>query len=388
VSERLHILFASPVYWPALAFGGPIWAARELNDRAAVAGHEVVVVTTSLVDLHGERTFRTRSAEVGGATVHYLATPARYRWMGITPSLALALRGLSRPDVVHVFGFRDVVTTGVARWARRNDIPYVFEPLGMFMPRVRKVRFKRLFDASAVKNVARGAALLIASSEHEKQQIAATGVVPDRVAVRGNGFPPPAEDTSPPEDTSLRQALGIEGAPLVLYVGRIAKDKGVDVLLDAVRGLDGVHVVFAGPDDGHGVGATLDAAEAAPQTAGRVHRLTPESRPLDLYREADVFVLPSAGESFGMVAAEAAAVGTPVVVTDRCGVAEFLGDDGALVVPYDGGAIREAISRILHDARLRESLRAGGFAAAERYSWAEMARRQEDLYRLAIARGG
>jgi glycosyltransferase involved in cell wall biosynthesis len=288
---------------------------------------------------------------------------------------------------VHVFGFRDVVTTGVARWARRNRVPYVFEPLGMFMPRVRKVRFKRVFDASAVRNVARGAALLVASSELEKGQIVAAGVAPERVAVRGNGFPPPSRETESPK-AGLRQTLGIEGAPLVLYVGRIAKDKGVDVLLDAVRALDGVHVVFAGPDDGHGVGAALDAAETSPKTAGRVHRVIPGSRPLDLYREADVFVLPSAGESFGMVAAEAAAAGTPVVVTDRCGVAEFLGDGGALVVPYDPGAIRDAISRILGDARLRESLRAGGFVAAERYSWAEMAKRQEELYRLAVSRGG
>ena len=66
-------------------------------------------------------------------------------------------------------------------------------------------------------------------------------------------------------------------------------------------------------------------------------------RPLDLYADADVFVLPSAGESFGMVAAEAAAAGTAVVVTDQCGIAEWLSPDGALVVPYNVDAICGAV---------------------------------------------
>ena len=384
MSERLRILFASPAYWPALAFGGPIWMARELNDRAAAAGHEVTVLTTSIVDLHRERTFRSHTRDVEGVTVDYLATPLRYRWMGITPSLPLALRRLPRPDVVHIFGFRDVVTTGVARWARRKGIPYVFEPLGMFEPRVRKVRFKRMFDASFVRNVAGAAALVVTTSEREKRQVIAGGVPADRVEVMGNGFPePPAESSV---GTPLRDRLGIDGAPLVLYVGRLAKDKGVELLLEAVRGIDGAHVLLAGPDDGHGVAARVEALAAAPDMAGRIHRLEPESRPLDLYREADVFVLPSAGESFGMVAAEAAAAGTPVIVTDRCGVAEFLGDDGALVVPFDAAAIGQAVSRILTDEPLRDRIRAGGLAAAARYSWAEMARSQENIYRLAIAR--
>lgn len=385
MSERLRILFVAPAYWPALAFGGPIWAARELNERAAAAGHTVDVVTTSIVDRRHTRTARTRTADVEGVTVHYLATPVRYRWMGITPSLPLLLRRLPRPDVVHVFGYRDVVGTGVARWARKNGIPYVFEPLGMFMPRVRKVRFKRLFDASIVRNVPRHAAVIVASSELEKRQIVASGGRADHVEVRGNGFPPPSADEPP--GTRLRDQLGIDGAPLVLYVGRLAKDKGIDLLLDALPELDGVQLVIAGPDDGHGVVARIDAAAAEPATAGRVHRIEPEERPLDLYREADVFVLPSAGESFGMVAAEAAAAGTPIVVTDRCGVAEYLGD-GALVVPYDRQAIADAISRLLRDDELRATLRTAGLAAAARYSWAEMARRQEELYRLAVARAG
>ena len=145
---ELRVLFATPAYWPATAFGGPIWVQRELARRLVERGHEVEVVTTSLLDLHRRGAARSRVEVVDGAHVHYLATPVRYRWMGVTPSLPLALRRLPRPDAVHLFGFRDVVTTTTASWARMRRIPYVLEPLGMFRPRLRKVRAKQAFDAT------------------------------------------------------------------------------------------------------------------------------------------------------------------------------------------------------------------------------------------------
>ena len=107
--------------------------------------------------------------------------------------------------------------------------------------------------------------------------------------------------------------------------------------------------------------------------------------PLGLFRLADVFVLPSAGESFGMAAAEAAAAGTPVVVTDRCGVADFLGEGEALVVRDDRRAILDAVRSVLADPVLRQRLAAGGVAAARRSSWDAVTGRQEELYRLAVA---
>src|SRR5687767_4326312 len=108
--RKLRILFASPAWWPAVAFGGPVWVGRELTARLAARGHRVEVLTTSLLDVNRPPAGRTRVDDVAGARVHYLGTPLRYRWMGITPSLPLALTRLERPDVVHVFGFRDVVT--------------------------------------------------------------------------------------------------------------------------------------------------------------------------------------------------------------------------------------------------------------------------------------
>jgi glycosyltransferase involved in cell wall biosynthesis len=274
-----------------------------------------------------------------------------------------------------VFGFRDPVTTATAAWARLRGIPYVFEPLGMFRARLRKVAVKRTLDSTLYRGVASGAAAVVVASGIERDDVAAAGVVPpDRIHVRGNGFPEPFE--TPAAD---RGELGIpDGAPVILYVGRIAAGKGIEHLVAAVHELPEAHLVLVGPDDRHGVAETLGG--------DRVDVLGPtDGPPLGLFRLADVFVLPSAGESFGMAAAEAAAAGTPVVVTDRCGVADFFAEGEALVVPDDRTAILDAVRSVLADPLLRQRLSAGGVAAARRSSWDAVTDRQEEIYRLAVA---
>jgi len=367
--KPLRIVFAAPAWAPSRAFGGPVVAAGELVRRLVARGHVVDVLTTTILDLHRRPAARSHVGVIEGATVHYLGTPLRYRWMGITPTLPLALSRLNRPDVVHVFGFRDPVTTGTAAWCRLAHVPYVFEPLGMFQPRLRKVALKRVLDATLYRGVARDAAAVVVASEREREDVIDSGAAAEKVHVRGNGFPEPGAVAT---DGDLREQLGIPpDARVVLYVGRIAAGKGIDHLLAALHELPDAHLVIAGPDDRHGVSAEGE----------RVHTL-PESDepPLHLYPQADVFVLASAGESFGMVAAEAAAAGTPVIVSDRCGIACFFQDGEALVVPYERGAVVEAIRRVLSDGALREQLARGGPAAARRMSWETVTDVQERIY--------
>lgn len=382
---RLRILFASPVWAPSRAFGGPVVAAGELVRRLVARGNEVDVVTTTIVELDSRPALRSSTGIVDGATVRYLSTPLRYRWMGITPTLPVALARLKRPDVVHVFGFRDPVTTGTAAWCRVARVPYVFEPLGMFEPRLRKVALKRALDATLYRGVARGAAAVVVASEREAAAVVEAGVPAEKVRVRGNGFPDPATSTA---NNDLRSGLGIPPtAKVILYVGRIAAGKGIEHLLDATRELRDAQLVIAGPDDRHGTSALIRQAQRDASTKDRVHVLpVTEEPPHDLYPQADVFVLASAGESFGIVAAEAAAAGTPVIVSDRSGIAGFFRDGEALVVPYERDAVVEAVRKVLSDEQLRERLGRGGVEAARRTSWDHVTDVQEEIYRDVAAR--
>src|SRR3954451_9291002 len=195
-ATSVRILFAAPAWAPSRAFGGPVVAAGELVRRLVARGHVVDVLTTTILDLHRRPSARSRLGVVDGATVHYLATPLRYRWMGVTPTLPLALARVKRPDVVHVFGFRDPVTTGTAAWCRLARVPYVFEPLGMFQPRLRKVLLKRALDATLYRGVVGRAAAVVVASPRERADVIACGVDPGKVHVRGNGFPEPGDPDS------------------------------------------------------------------------------------------------------------------------------------------------------------------------------------------------
>jgi glycosyltransferase involved in cell wall biosynthesis len=380
----VRILMATPAYWPAVAFGGPTAMAKKLTEALVCRGHHVDVLTTSLRAIGEPPADRlhTETADVGGVAVHYLATPLRYRWMGITPTLPLWWNRLPRPDVVHIFGFRDVVTTLTAGWARARRIPYVFEPLDMVLPRYRNVPLKVAFDRVLGDRVTGGARVIVANSALERNELVAAGLRRDLIETRPNGFPAPTERAQ----GTLRRALGLEAAPLVVNVGRISFKKGLDLLLEAAAGLD-AQVAIVGPDDGDGTLARLLELRDRLGLRDRVHFVGPTGDPGGAYADADVFVLPSRNESFGMVAAEAAAAGAAIVVTDRCGVAELLDGRGAIVVPCAVAPIRIAIEKLLADPELRARLGAGARDVARETTWDAVAARQEDLYRLALERG-
>jgi glycosyltransferase involved in cell wall biosynthesis len=383
----LRVLVSVPAYWPAHSFGGPIEVMRRIGEGLTARGHDVEVFTTSLTDLYGAGSWHTRVELVDDVPVHYLATPFHFRWMGVTPSLPLHLERIARPDIVHVFGFRDPIGTGVAAWCRLRKIPYVFEFLGMVTPRERKVLLKRALDATVCRGVMPGAAAVLAASGVQQREYLAAGIPDERITVRPRGFPEPF-DAAP--SSRLRDLVGAgDEVPVVLSVGRIAHGKGLELLVRAIADLPGAQLAFVGPDGGHGVLAELLALTECLGVVDRVHFLgiLPRTELLSLYSDADVFALPSSYESFGMVAAEAAAAGAPIVVTDRCGVAELFADRGALVVPYDGEALRAALARLLHDGDLRARLGEEARSVAAEWSWRRVIELQEDVYRRVLSGG-
>jgi glycosyltransferase involved in cell wall biosynthesis len=159
------------------------------------------------------------------------------------------------------------------------------------------------------------------------------------------------------------------------------------MLVRALPALDGVHLAIVGSDDRHGLAGELVQLAVALGVEDRVHLTGPwpsVGPPLELYGDADVCALASAHENFGMVAAEAASAGTPVLLTDRCGIAELLGDGAAVVVSYDLQAVSAGLRRLLGDAPLRARLGEAALAVAAEWSWPRVVELQEDLYRSVL----
>lgn len=198
---------------------------------------------------------------------------------------------------------------------------------------------------------------------------------------------------------SARQSLG--GGRIVLFVGRLQPLKGPDVAVRALAALDELlprdglptRLVVVGGPSGHGRGRTdpedLRRLAAELGVADRVAVLAPrrQTELAQLYRAADAVIMPSRSESFGLVALEAQACGTPVVGSAVSGLARVIGDGGGgtLVHGADPADFAAALVPYLTDAGVRGAAGAAGRARAARYSWQRTAAATLDVYRRVLA---
>lgn len=200
---------------------------------------------------------------------------------------------------------------------------------------------------------------------------------------------------SPGDRGGARCALGLGAHPVLLFVGRIQPLKGLPVAIDALARLrrdDGVLVVVGGPSGPDGP-AELARARARVDRlglAGRVRFVPPQPHHLlsTYYRAADVCVVPSRSESFGLVALESAACGTPVVGAAVGGLRTLVdhGRTGFLVDDRDPGRWAAHIDAVLDDAAGDGELGHQAAHLARGYTWSTAAARLRRLYADLTAR--
>ncbi len=165
-----------------------------------------------------------------------------------------------------------------------------------------------------------------------------------------------------PPDPALRARYAPDGAPLLLYAGRLVTFKGLDHLLDAMALLPHAHLLLAGEGPHH---ANLEARAARLGIADRVRFLgpVPHTDLPGLHAISDVFVMPSTDhETFCLAACEAMSCARPVIASDIGGLVEVVrdGETGLLAPPADSAALAAGIGALLGDAALRVRMGAAG----------------------------
>jgi glycosyltransferase involved in cell wall biosynthesis len=392
----MRILNVTQSYAPFFEFGGPPEKVRALSEGLAQLGHDVTVLTADwglkrrLAELPGEPPAENspfgQKRQVQGVKAVYLANWFHYHAASWNPAIARYLRArLQNFDVVHIFGLYDLLGPRTATAAQNLKIPFVVEPIGMFVPIVRNVRLKRLYHYFYGRKMLASAARVIATSEQEVRELSGGGIQREKIVLRRNGVMQPERI---PERGLFRKTKDIPADALViLFLGRLSEKKSPDLLLKAFSSLPAqiaardVRLVLAGPDE-HGMEAKLNEMAKVLHVAERVQFAGPvfgEAK-WAAYRDADVFVLPSQNENFGNTAAESAAAGTPVIVTEQCGIASLLAE-AALIIPHQEAALVQALKSLLQDEHLRGRLGRQGAEAASRIGWDEPVAEMELLYR-------
>jgi glycosyltransferase involved in cell wall biosynthesis len=392
----MRILNVTETYAPFLEFGGPPVKVRALSEGLARRGHQVTVLTADWgIAKRMERgegkidvemsPFGWRS-EDNGVQAIYLPTWLRYRAVSWNPAVKRYCRArLQNFDVVHIFGLYDLLGPAVAAACRARGVRYVLEPIGMFVPIVRNLLLKGIYHRLWGRTLLEDSSAVIGTSNQEVEELVSRGVPRGKVVLRRNGVEVPG---SWPERGAFRQARGISAeSNLVLFLGRLSAKKSPELLLQAVGSLPAeiggkpVMLVFAGPDEG-GMQGQLEELASRLGIRGRVRFLGAifGAEKWAAYRDADVFVLPSQNENFGNTAAEAVAAGTPVIVSEQCGIAPLLREEAGLSVRHDRAALSEALERVLGDANLHAKLAAGCSKVTLRLGWEEPLKDMDALY--------
>src|SRR5256884_8611203 len=120
--------------------------------------------------------------EENGVQSIYIPTWFRYRRVSWNPAVKRYCRArLQNFDIVHIFGLYDLLGPAVAAASRKRGLPYVLEPIGMFVPIVRNLWLKRMYHAIWGRRLLEGASAVVATSKREAEELAAVGVAQSKV---------------------------------------------------------------------------------------------------------------------------------------------------------------------------------------------------------------
>jgi len=371
----MNIAFVLP--YLADRFGGPVAVAKGMGRSLAGMGHEVSYWATAT---NGDR---HEMASTPGAHLFGVNWPhAWYRSKGLKRGLSDAI---SSADILQIQSVWTYPSYAAGRIACDSDIPYIILPAGTLQPwalgngRMRRLKKMTYFHLIAKSLMDRAACVQTASMQ-EAEQVQKLGyagpvtVIPNGVDIDG------LNDGQGSEADVLWPAL--KDRPVVLFMSRLSPEKGLDLLIPAWADLvkspghgDAI-LVIAGPDY-RGYQETVRAMIDEYGVASRVllTGMVQGARKASLLRRADVFILPSHTENFGIVVAEALACGTPVITTTQTPWEQLREVDAGVQVPPTRRDVRQALRDLLDmpASRRREMGQRGSTLIREHYTWDRVA---------------
>ena len=389
----MKILQVISAFYPAHAYGGTVEVAYHLSKELVRRGHEVTVYTSDSLDKYHRQ--KSSVSEIDGIKVYYFTSlNNRLAWnhrLIFIPSILPRLRReINSFDIVHLHSYYTFLNIATYHYAKKHNIPYVLQAHGSVLPIFKKQRLKKFFNLFWGYRILKDASKIIALTKIEAEQYKEMGVDEDKIEIVPNGIDL-SEYENLPKKGEFRKKYSIrDDEKMILYLGRIHKIKGIDLLVkafaDLINELDGVRLVIVGPDDGFL--STLKRQIRDLKIGDKILFTGPlyEMDKLKAYVDADVYVLPSVYEIFGITVLEACVCGTPVIVTDRCGIADFIDGRGGYVVEYEKDQLRDVIIKVLRDEELRRRFgEEGKRLVREEFGWDKVVGKVEEVYLSLLA---
>jgi glycosyltransferase involved in cell wall biosynthesis len=376
---------------PAWATGGCARFVHEVSKELARRGHEVTVATTDLFTPDNRYEIQKNPEDIDGIRFFRFRTVSnslawKYK-IYVSPGLIHFLRHhLKESQVVHLQDLISVHAIATRKLATRNSIPYVLTGHGSIKWLSENKILNQWFYSQWGRSILRDAKAVTALNDTEIAEYAKLGVEQRKIHVIPNGAC--AKSKQEPRGI-FKSKYGIrEEEKIVLYLGRLHRSKGVDLLLEAFADTDwrsdNSKLVFVGPDEG--MRAVLEKVARDKGIRDRVifTGFISQDEKGAAFSDAEVLVTPSYS-GFPATFLEACASGTPIVTTTNGDSLSWIQDRVGYVVQYDRTQLAQAITHILKDDELRRRFGENGRRIVkEEFGWEKIVDRLEWVYEKCL----
>lgn len=407
----------------SLRHGGPSHAVLGMCRALVRQGQDITVFTTNIDGPYDLDVPLDRPVSMDGVEIRYFQVqwPRSYSF-----SLPLAQglkKEVKRFDLVHIHSILNWPITPAAHYCRKYGVPYIVRPCGILDPvplkkayehgwlpvglDLKRRYFKRkYFRGRSLKgiyqrrhylkktlylllvekrNLERAAAIHFTSSEETRATgpygIGAPGfVVPLGVDLNGTRWDSVSVD--------FRSRHGLQGKKIILFLSRLDSKKGLDLLIPALGSLvaarkDIVFVLAGSGQPNYEEEVRMQLRQNGLASCAILTGFVDGETKWSIFKEADIFVLPSYHENFGIAVVEAMSVGLPVVITNKVGIHEEVSRAGAgFVVSENKDELARALADLLDNSTARRTMGKEGRRLVERkFSWEHGAGQLSGIYR-------
>jgi len=363
----------------SLIYGGPSQMVLGLSPALVKAGAEVTIITTDSNGDSGQKpldvNLNVPIKQDGYEIIYFRCSPfRRYKFsLDLLNWLKIHAREY---DIAHIHALFSPVSSAAATICRQQKLPYVLRPLGTLDPAdlQKKKQLKKLYVEIIERRNLSGAAAIHFTSEQEAKVSARFGVATHDLVIPLGVIPPQKK-----ADNSLISQLGIpENIPLILFMSRIDPKKGLNLLIPALEKLltigNNFHFVLAGtnPQDPDYEQQIKDQiSNSSLRSHSTITGFVTGELKASLLQAADLFVLPSYYENFGIAVAEAMVAGVPVIISDQVHIWQQVRDsESGWVGTTEVESLVELLQQALQNPQecQRRGLNAQNYAL-QNFSW-------------------
>jgi glycosyltransferase involved in cell wall biosynthesis len=354
-----------------------------------------MVITSDDVD--GDKKLKAKKNEIlDGIEVHRhpLLFGKRMRELWYISGITAELRSL-QADIVHTNGYRCLCSFIATLWCGRNHVPAVHTSHGIYPPRsLANYLIKSFYDHSLGSLLLKYSTKMTALTENNKQLLRGFGVPESKIAIVPNGVDIDKFSKKPPDWLDRKEQGSTD--PVLLYVGRIDWNKGLENVVEALPTLkkefSQLRFLVVGPDYSNHSTHLLDLARRlevsdSVMMTGEVS----EEQKLAYYSRASIFILPAIYEGLSVSLLEAMASRLPVVATRSGGPGDVLIDhiSALLLKERSPTEISDSVAEVLRNSELAEKLCENAFQlVSTEFSLNKIVDRLESLYREVLDADG